>query len=440
MIAFRGWELPLLGSRSSGFILLCFSSLLALACSELQLNAQGLSPFTPAKEYVRLNGNVVAIENAVSNHPQLAIGLPAAKSQYAGQQTFSGWAFDASAPIGRAEITIDGIAYGTAQYGNPYPSACSLFNNPPGCPNIGWSIPVNTATLSNGTHTLLVTVWTSEIIARQATQSVVFSTGNSSNAVSNQSTVYIDAPVAEGTYSSVQTFRGWAIDASSAIASIAIAVDGISFATAQYGIGRPDVCNLYGAHAGCPNVGWTFSLDTSDLDDGPHTVQVTAFTADSIPRQTTAFAAFYSDNEDGVLIWSDTPTTSATSTYSGMQTFSGWAVADTNQLAAINVAVDGNSFGSAAYGSNRQDACNVVGGPPGCPNVGWSFPLNTNLLTNGVHTLSVTAVTKDADPVLTTATFNFLVSNPGNTVQSGPSIYVDFPQVATYFDKQVFSG
>ena len=57
----------------------------------------------------------------------------------------------------------------------------------------------------------------------------------------------------------------------------------------------------------------------------------------------------------------------------------------------MQVTVDGALMGAAAYGSNRADVCGMWPGRPGCPNVGYSFPLNTSGLTAGVHILTVTA-------------------------------------------------
>jgi len=69
---------------------------------------------------------------------------------------------------------------------------------------------------------------------------------------------------------------GWSLDDNAAISSIAVSVDGVLAGTANYGQSRPDVCAAFPGRAGCPNVGWTFLLDTSTLANGSHTLAIAA--------------------------------------------------------------------------------------------------------------------------------------------------------------------
>jgi len=45
---------------------------------------------------------------------------------------------------------------------------------------------------------------------------------------------------------------------------------------ATYGVSRPDVCAVYPGRPGCPNVGFSYSLNAATLASGPHTITVTA--------------------------------------------------------------------------------------------------------------------------------------------------------------------
>lgn len=77
--------------------------------------------------------------------------------------------------------------------------------------------------------------------------------------------------------------------------------------------------------------------------------------------------------------------------FTGTASFGGWALADNSPIASVSVSIDGNPSGTAAYGGLRPDVCVAYPGRPGCPNVGWNYPLDTTTLANGQHTLTITA-------------------------------------------------
>jgi large repetitive protein len=71
--------------------------------------------------------------------------------------------------------------------------------------------------------------------------------------------------------------HGWVVNSNVTIANVTLAIDGVPFGNAGYGVPRPDVCSVF-ASANCPNVGWSFTLDTTMLADGQHTLAVTGVT------------------------------------------------------------------------------------------------------------------------------------------------------------------
>ena len=90
------------------------------------------------------------------------------------------------------------------------------------------------------------------------------------------------------------------------------------------------------------------------------------------------------------------------STVSGTIAVYGWAVDNATAvgtaITSVQVKVDGTVVGTATYGSNRPDVCNAFPGRPSCPNVGFVYSLNTNLLSPGTHTISVSATDSDGIP------------------------------------------
>ena len=54
-------------------------------------------------------------------------------------------------------------------------------------------------------------------------------------------------------------------------------------------------------------------------------------------------------------------------------------------ISSVQVKVDGTVVGTATYGSSRHDVCAVYPGRPCCPNVGYSFSLDTSTLSVGAQ-------------------------------------------------------
>jgi hypothetical protein len=67
-------------------------------------------------------------------------------------------------------------------------------------------------------------------------------------------------------------------------------------------------------------------------------------------------------------------------------------------ISSVQVKVDGSVVGTANYGSSRSDVCAAYPGRPSCPNVGYSFSLNTSTLSAGTYTITVTATDSDGTP------------------------------------------
>ena len=346
--------------------------------------------------------------------PSVAIDVPSAGSTVSGTVTILGWAIDNTTSVGTAigsvQVKVDGTVVGTATYGASRSDVCNAWPGRSGCPNVGYSFPLNTSTLSNGSHTITVSATDTDATPDTGFASITV------NVAAVPPSVAIDAPSASSTVSGTVTVAGWAIDnttsVGTAIGSVQVKVDGTVMGNATYGVNRPDVCNAWPGRPGCPNVGYSFQLNTGTLSPGSHTITVLATDTDATPDTGSAGVTVnVAATPPSVAI--DVP--SAGSTVSGTVTILGWAIDNTTSvgtpIGSVQVKVDGTVVGTATYGVSRPDVCNAWPGRPGCPNVGYSFPLNTSTLSNGSHTFTVSATDTDATPDTGSASISVTVSN-----------------------------
>jgi hypothetical protein len=260
---------------------------------------------------------------------------------------------------------------------------------------------LNTTQLGNGSHTLEVTASTSS--GERATSSSAFTVSNSTSGAGR---VVIDWPVASSNpFLGIAQFAGWAINDNAAVSAVSVSLDGVPYGAATYGVSRPDVCNVYPGRAGCPNVGWSFTLDTTQIIDGTHTLQVTETAADG--SYTTVSASFTVANfstSNPLNITIDSPSGQGTPIF-GTLPFTGWALDSFGTVVNLAIAVDGFPYGNAIYGAPRTDVCAAFSGS-NCPNVGWVFVFDTTFVANGSHVLAATATTSSGQSSTSTKTFN----------------------------------
>ena len=94
---------------------------------------------------------------------------------------------------------------------------------------------------------------------------------------------WLDEPAPDASLSGVVTVRGWVLD-NKAVSSMAVLVDGGQPTALTVGGSRPDVCRVWPAYPGCPNVGFTGNLDTSGLSECQHLLEIRATDSDGNQR------------------------------------------------------------------------------------------------------------------------------------------------------------
>jgi large repetitive protein len=84
----------------------------------------------------------------------------------------------------------------------------------------------------------------------------------------------VEQPAANATLSGTVAVSGWAFD-NVALTGVAIYIDGVAMGSAITGGARPDVASAY-PHVAPADSGWTYTLDSTKLANGPHIIVVHA--------------------------------------------------------------------------------------------------------------------------------------------------------------------
>lgn len=243
-------------------------------------------------------GASVATSTPVSESINLDIDTPSANSQLSGGFVAGGWVADNTNSTSQVVIQIDGATVATSGLNTARADACAQNPNAVGCPNIGWSVALDSTKYSNGPHTMTVTVVSTS--GKQISKSVGFSINNPSPVASIPApspapvvtlpppqtytppandviNIDIDNPAQSGSTTVSGTwnvFGGWITDNAAQVNQVQISVDGQVIGNASRNA-RNDVCAQHQS-VGCPNVGWSYGFNSTQFANGTHTLTVTA--------------------------------------------------------------------------------------------------------------------------------------------------------------------
>jgi hypothetical protein len=327
-----------------------------------------------------------------------------------GTTTVAGWAANDNALISSVSMYVDGNLQGPANRGNiQRPDVCAAFPDSQGCPDVGWNYVLDTTALANGSHTLAVRATAGNDQMNIAART--FTVANWT-AASNPFHITVDTPNASSALLSGQSaIGGWVINSNAPVAFVSIGVDGFLVGTAKYGEVRADVCAVFPNAPGCPNVGWSFLLDTTTLADGDHMLDITASAGSQNYTTTVPFRVANLGTLSGIQLIIDTRS-SASRSFQSTAAFGGWAISTNGAISTVVVSVDGALDGYAIYGGTgglRNDVCAIFPNASGCPEVGWNYEIDTSKYANGRHMLQVTAT--DVTGKRATQSASFAVNN-----------------------------
>jgi hypothetical protein len=185
-----------------------------------------------------------------------------------------GWAYD-PLTISRIELYIDDEFQHTVVKELPYLDIEQAYPQWPGLhtAKVGFQTGFLASRFENGTHTLFIRATLGDGRIEEFGQRTI--TINNTN---NQSPFgSLDQPDAKGVYNASGAFPmvGWAADADG-IARIEVQIDGGTMQGAMYGDARPDVAAAFPDFPAALFSGFIANVDTTRVQDGVHTMSVTA--------------------------------------------------------------------------------------------------------------------------------------------------------------------
>lgn len=206
----------------------------------------------------------------------------------------------------------------------------------------------------------------------------------------------LELPAAGQNTEGIIIVQGIAYDADpgARLRRIDILIDGRAIATSAFGLPRLDYC-AENHLTQCPAVGFRRILDPTLLNIAPgtHTIQLRATNQRGVmstfPGEPRAFTVAPGPaNLPSAVI--ESPADGAE--VSGSITLRGYAGSVNLLITAVDVLIDGITYGRAVYGTSRPDAC-AAAAAAGCPSIGFTFNLDTRggsiPLANGAHMLQV---------------------------------------------------
>ncbi|WP_213370249.1 Ig-like domain-containing protein [Mesobacillus boroniphilus] len=330
---------------------------------------------------VSMDGTITNIKTVTVNiqnpnlSPRGSLDKPANNSTVKGDIPVSGWFLDGNG-VARVEVLADGKIIGNAEYGIERLDVLKAYPDYENS-NSGFSYTLNTKKFANGVHTLSVrgvnsagTITNIKTVSMDIQNPQLITRGS------------VDEPANNSIIKGETVIRGWALDGSG-IAKVEALLDGKPVGQAEYGLERLDVLNSYPEYENA-NSGYLLHLDTTSFYNGFHTLTVQVTNSNGEVKELKTIDV-YVQNAIAPKASIDTPAINAV--ISGDTTVRGWAL-DGLGVSKLEILADGKVMGQAQYGLERLDVLKAY--PEyGNTNSGYSYTLNTKLLNNGTHTISL---------------------------------------------------
>ena len=220
------------------------------------------------------------VDDGTAFPPVIAIESPAEGDTIKGRLALKGYAYATGLRILSVDTLVDGFVLGGTSYGASRTDICGpLTPAPLNCPAVGFTGSFATIQAAppvpDGPHTLQVRVRDQTgrlFLYPPAPLHITVANGAAAPVIG-----VLEAPTQGATLSGTVTVSGYVYSEGQKITSVSVRVDGFPVPGAvRIAVARPDVCASLANADACPNIGFTLTLDTTLLPNGPHILGVRA--------------------------------------------------------------------------------------------------------------------------------------------------------------------
>lgn len=401
-----------------------------------------------------LGRRTINVNNSVNQAPFGSVDIPHLGGVFNATGSFpvNGWAADTDG-IDRVNVKIDGNVMQPAMYGDPRPDVGNSFPDFPPALFSGFVANVDTTRVLNGVHLMTIEAIDKRGLARTiGTRQIQVI----NNALFLKPFGVLDEPLRDavvygsncgGSTPIISPFvrpqehltpvRGWALDLSTRdgvgrVEHLQMLVDNVPWSSTDdcglvsgkfancYGLPRFDVQRFYPGYEDAPRAGFLFLLDVGALvargvRPGNHFLKI------RVADREQTFTEL--PNRDGIPVWFECADAlfdfasigfidfpEKNDYVTGNVTFHGWALDQTGIL-QVQIVIDGNFVGNAAYGYQRADVADAHPEFIGSISSGWRFTMDTSKLENSEHTVTARAVDNQGRTTIIGSTIFYTQNN-----------------------------
>ncbi len=195
--------------------------------------------------------------------PQMNLESPKSNGKFeTSKNLVKGWVL-APEGVTKIDVLVDGQVQGQAKYGLSRPDVGSSY---PSYHNskVGFEYPLDVSKLSAGNHIVQVQVYLKNGDVKEMRQEITVKALDTIGC--------IDTPTSNEVISGKKEVKGWILSPDP-LTKVEVLVDGVPKGLAEYGFHRPDVYYAYPMYNNTGS-GFSYTLDTTGLSAGTHTVSV----------------------------------------------------------------------------------------------------------------------------------------------------------------------